>query len=74
MVIKTMNKTEVFKTRSVDTVLNEKILMSQLMSPFITNMKYAFQDESILYLVSEYYPGGDLSYYLHYKKKRFKEE
>ena len=73
MVIKTIHKTEVFKTRSVDTVLNEMTLMSQLMSPFVTNMKYAFQDESMLYLVSEYYPGGDLSYYLHYKRKKFSE-
>ena len=36
-------------------------------------MKYAFQDESMLYLVSEYYGGGDLSYYIHYKKKKFTE-
>lgn len=27
----------------------------------------------MLYLVSEYYPGGDLSYYLHYKRKKFTE-
>ena len=73
MVIKTMLKTEVFKSRSVDTVLNEKELMSQLMSPFTINMTYAFQDESWLYLVSEYYPGGNLSYYLHYKRRKFTE-
>ena len=41
-----MNKTEIFKTRSVDTVLNEMTLMSQLMNPFIINMRYAFQDET----------------------------
>ena len=73
MVVKIMNKTDVFKTRSVDTVLNEKTLMSQLMNPFIINMRYAFQDETQLFLVSDYYPGGDLSYYIHYKRKRFSE-
>lgn len=73
MVLKTMNKTEIFKSRSIDTVLNERTLLSQLMNPFIINMRFAFQDESMLYLVSEYYPGGDLSYYLHYKRKRFNE-
>lgn len=73
MIIKTMQKTEIFKSRSVDSVLNEKALMSQLMHPSIINMKYAFQDETQLYLVSEYYAGGDLSYYLHYKRKRFSE-
>jgi len=73
MVIKVMNKTDIFKTRSVDTVLNEKTLMSQLMNPFIINMRYAFQDETQLFLVSDYYPGGDLSYYIHSKKKQFTE-
>ena len=43
------------------------------MNPFTVNMTYAFQDESALYLVSEFYPGGDLAYYLHYKKKKFNE-
>ena len=55
VIIKTMQKTEIFKSRSVDSVLNEKALMSQLMNPFVINMKYAFQDETMLYLVSEYY-------------------
>lgn len=73
MVIKVSNKTEIFKSRSVDTVLNEMTLMSQLMHPFVINMKYAFQDEDELFLVSEYYPGGDLSYYLDYKRKKFSE-
>lgn len=73
MVVKVCNKTEVFKSRSVDTVLNEMTLMSQLMHPFTINMRYAFQDEDELFLVSEYYPGGDLAYYLDYKRKRFTE-
>ena len=42
MVLKTMNKTEIFKSRSIDTVLNERTLLSQLMNPFIINMRYGF--------------------------------
>ena len=73
MVMKISEKTKIFKSRSVETVLNEKTLMSQLMNPFTINMCYAFQDEAMLYLVSEFYAGGDLSYHLHYKRKRFTE-
>lgn len=48
--------------------------MGQLMCPFTINLQYAFQDESRLYMVSEFYSGGSLAYYLYYKGKRFKEQ
>ena len=46
LIIKISQKTKIFKSRSIETALNEKILMSQLMNPFTINMAYAFQDET----------------------------
>jgi serine/threonine protein kinase len=60
-----MDKAIIFNKRCVDTVMNELKLMTELMHPFISNLKYAFQEERTLYLVTEYYSGGDLAYYLY---------
>ena len=53
--------------------MNERELLSTLMHPFICNLKYAFQDESNLYMATDYIKGGDLSYWLYTKKQKFKE-
>jgi serine/threonine protein kinase len=74
MVIKQMDKLKIYKTRSVETVMNEQRIMSELMHPFLINMRYAFQDSRNLYLVTEYIPGGDLGYYLDIKKKVFSQD
>ena len=42
MVIKEMEKVKVYRMRAVDTILNEKRLMSELMHPFLASMRYAF--------------------------------
>jgi len=66
MVMKIMDKTQIYRKRAVDTVFNEMKLMSELMHPFILSLKYAFQEKHTLYLVSEYMSGGDLCYFLNY--------
>jgi len=43
------------------------------MHPFMVNLRYSFQTKEELFIVSEYFDGGDLSYYLHEKKRKFKE-
>jgi hypothetical protein len=37
--------------KSVQSVMNERVLLSQFNSPFIVNMHFAFQDRDTLYLV-----------------------
>jgi hypothetical protein len=37
--------------KSVQSVMNERVLLSQFTSPFIVNMHYAFHDRDTLYLV-----------------------
>ena len=43
----------------------ERDLMVRINCPFIVNIKTAFQDESYLYLVSEFMQGGDMFFHLH---------
>ena len=50
--------------KSVESILNEKILLGQLNNPFLVNMRCAFQDTENLYLVLDYLSGGDLRYHL----------
>jgi len=53
----------------------ERDLMVKINCPFIVNIKSAFQDESRLYIVSEFLQGGDLFFHLHDKRGRvFPEE
>ena len=42
LVMKVMEKNEIYRRRCVDTVLNERILLSELHHPYIGNIKYAF--------------------------------
>lgn len=50
--------------KSVQSVINERVLLSQLNSPFLVNMHYAFQDRDTLYLVLDLMEGGDLRYHI----------
>lgn len=49
--MKEMLKSIVITKKSVQSVMNERVLLSQLNSPFLVNMHYAFQDRDTLYLV-----------------------
>ena len=52
---------------------SERNLMVQINSPFIVNIKFAFQSESKLFLVQEFLQGGDLFFHLH-TNPRFSNE
>lgn len=52
--------------KSVNSVINEKILLDELSNPFIINAIDSFQDREHLYLTMEYLRGGDLRYHLCY--------
>ena len=51
----------------------ERDLMVKINSPFIMNIKYAFQDEIQLYLITDFMQGGDMFFHLH-EKGRFKSD
>ena len=68
-----MSKAKIIDKKSVDSVLGEKNLLSQLHHSFIVNMVYSFQDHDFLYLVMDLLPGGNLRYHLCIKR-RFNEK
>jgi hypothetical protein len=45
------NNWRVMTKKSVQSVMNERVLLSQINSPFIVNMHFAFQDRDTLYLM-----------------------
>lgn len=53
--------------------MNERQILTQLHSPFLVNMYYAFQDRENLYLVMDLLNGGDLRYHI-CRYRRFDEE
>ena len=71
--MKEMSKCRIVQKKSVNSIINERKLLSQLKHPFLINMFYAFQDYDNLYLVTDLVTGGDLRYH-HNKRKRFTED
>jgi len=59
-----MAKNRVITKKSVNSVMNERTLLSSLKHPFLVNMFYAFQDRDNLFLVMDIMPGGDLRYHI----------
>ena len=72
LALKEMLKTRIISKNSVQSVVNERKLLSVLKHPFIVNMQCAFQDRENLYLVMDLMPGGDLRYHMNVNK-RFSE-
>ena len=68
-----MSKPRLINKKSVDNILREKNLLAQLHHPFLVNMVYSFQDNDYLYLVMDFFPGGNLRYHLNIKS-RFNEK
>ena len=59
-----MSKAKIIDKKSVDSILGEKNLLSELHHPFIVNMIYSFQDHEYLYLIMDLLPGGNLRYHI----------
>ena len=67
-----MSKAKIIDKKSIESILGEKRILSELHHPFIVNMIYSFQDLEYLYLVMELLSGGNLRYHLSLRK-RFNE-
>lgn len=62
--MKCINKKLVKDKGALDNILEERNVLSMLKSRFVTNLKYALQDEENLYLVMDLMIGGDLKFHL----------
>lgn len=62
--MKVLNKTKVFKDNLKRYAITERNVLSAIDHPFIVKLRYAFQNSEYLFLIMDYYPGGDLGSYL----------
>lgn len=62
--IKTVHKNRLIRENKVQTILNERSILTSINNPFIISLKYAFQSDSKFYLCLDYAPGGDLFHLL----------
>ncbi|OXA49339.1 cAMP-dependent protein kinase catalytic subunit [Folsomia candida] len=66
--MKILSKKLLISTKQVDNTLCEKKVLQSASFPFIVTLKYAFKDNSNIYLVLDFVPGGELL--THVKKSR----
>jgi len=72
--MKILSKNQIKLKNQEEHTKTERNLMVKVNCPFVVNIKFAFQDESKLYIVSDFMQGGDMFYHLHSKKRKFNEE
>mmetsp|Transcript_15563 Transcript_15563/g.30555 ORF Transcript_15563/g.30555 Transcript_15563/m.30555 type:complete len:616 (-) Transcript_15563:407-2254(-) len=61
---KCINKRLVKVKSALDNVMEERNVLTMMKSNFVTNLKYALQDEENLYLIMDLMLGGDLKFHL----------
>ena len=71
--MKILNKSFLKKRHQEEHTKTERDLMVKINSPFVINIKFAFQDNSKLYIVTEFMQGGDMFFHLH-EIGKFKED
>ncbi|CAD8060278.1 unnamed protein product [Paramecium sonneborni] len=71
--LKEMSKALIIAKKSVNSVMNEKNILSSLKHPYLVNIYYAFQDRENLFLILDYMQGGDLRYHIG-RMRRFSED
>ena len=68
MAMKVLSKDKILGKNLKRYALTERNVMSVINHPFMVKLHYAFQTSSKLFLVMEYYPGGDLGKLITRKK------
>ena len=62
--MKAMHKKRVKIKKAEKLILNERIVLASVDSPFVVNLKYAFQSRDNIFLILDLMTGGDLSFHL----------
>jgi len=70
--LKILQKEMIRRKQQISHTKTERIILEKMQNPFIVSLKYAFQTEENLYLVTDFLQGGELFYHLR-KEKRFSE-
>jgi serine/threonine protein kinase len=69
LAMKEMYKAKIIQKKFIDSVMNERSLLTKVNHPFLINIYSAFQDRENLYLLMDYLDGGDLRYHIGNKRK-----
>ena len=70
--MKEISKVKAYIKKSIRSIISERHILKHLHHNFITNLYFSFQDKENLYLILDYYSGGDLRFYLN-KSVQFNE-
>ena len=62
--MKVLKKEEVRRRKQVGHTRAERRIMGSISHPFVVKLRFAFQSRDKLYMVSDYYRGGELFYHL----------
>jgi len=71
--MKVLRKDMIFKRKQVEHTKTERRILERIDHPFIVSLRFAFQTGDKLYMVLDYFNGGELFYHLS-KSRRFKED
>ena len=72
LAMKTMRKKMLVKRKQIGHTQTERRIAQNLKSPFLVNLRYAFQTQDKLYLVLDYCSGGELFFWLR-QHRRFSQ-
>ena len=70
--MKVLKKSVVAAKGQTEHTRSERSILCEIRHPYIVQLRYAFQSEEKLYLVTDYYNGGSLFYHLR-KTRGFSE-
>ncbi|EPQ31519.1 uncharacterized protein PFL1_00852 [Pseudozyma flocculosa PF-1] len=62
--LKYINKAKCMKMKAVSNIIQERRLLEEIESPFVCNLRYAFQDDENMFMVLDLMLGGDLRFHL----------
>mmetsp|Transcript_36387 Transcript_36387/g.61522 ORF Transcript_36387/g.61522 Transcript_36387/m.61522 type:complete len:403 (-) Transcript_36387:172-1380(-) len=62
--LKSLKKQHLLRRKQIAHTQTERKVLQQIESPFIVNLRFAFQDRDRLYMVLDYFTGGELFYHL----------
>ena len=71
--MKEISKVKAYVKKSIRSTLMERHILKHIHHNFISNLYFSFQDKDNLYLILDYFSGGDLRYYLN-KHIQFNEK
>jgi hypothetical protein len=71
--MKVLKKSVIAEKGQIENTISEREILCEIRHPFIVRLRFAFQSEDKLYLVTDYYNGGTLFYHLR-KVRAFPED